>query len=144
MKVGIIAHEARAGVLTHPLILEVPTGLQHKQQSSQFTGTITEPHTNDNTAFLERSLGKILSEPHGARADAATRGAATRKIHQNSDVSLVLRPTTSDAALMSEAFVSLAAHPDLKRRRETLKCAQPLAPSPSCALWIVSLLSQSA
>lgn len=148
MKVGIIAHEARAGVLTHPLILEVPTGLQHKQQSSQFTGTITEPRTNDNTAFLERSLGKILSEPRGARADAATRGAARRKINQNSDVSLVLRSTTSEATLMSEGFVSLAAavaaHPDLKRRRETLECAQPLAPSPSCTLWIVSRLSLSA
>lgn len=60
VKVGVVAHEARAGVLTHPVVLEVPTGLQHKQQSSQFTGTITEPHTNDNTAFLDRSLGKIL------------------------------------------------------------------------------------
>lgn len=144
VKVGIVAHEARAGVLTHPLVLEVPTGLQHKQQSSQFTGTITEPRTNDNTAFLERSLGKILSEPrHGARADAATRGAARRKINQNSDVSPVLRPTTSEAAFMSEGFVSLAAaHPDLKRRRERLKCEQPRAPSPPCAPWIVSLLSQ--
>lgn len=107
MKVGVVAHEARAGVLTHPLVLEVPTGLQHKQQSSQFTGTITEPHTNDNTAFLERSLGKILSEPCGARADAATRGAARRKINQNSDVSPVPRPTTSEATLLSEGFVSL-------------------------------------
>lgn len=26
MQVGVIAHEARAGVLTHPVILEVPTG----------------------------------------------------------------------------------------------------------------------
>lgn len=134
MKVGVVAHEARTGVLTHPLVPEVPTGLQHKQQSSQFTGTITEPHTNDNTAFLERSLGKILSEPHGVRADAATRGAARRKINQNSDVSPVQRPTTSEATLPSEGFVSLAAaHPDLKRQRETLKCAQPLAPSPSCS-----------
>lgn len=146
MKVRIVAHEARAGVLTHPLILEVPTGLQHKQQSSQFTGTITEPHTNDNTAFLERSLGKILSEPRGARADAATRGAARRKINQNSDVSLVQRPTTSEATLMSEGFVSLAAaHPDLKRRRENTEVrAASGSVSHLAALWIVSLLSQPA
>lgn len=147
MKVGIVAHEARAGVLTHPLILEVPTGLQHKQQSSQFTGTITEPHTNDNTAFLERSLGKTLSEPRGARADAATRGAARRKINQNSDVSLVLRPTTSDTTAMSEGFVSLAAavaaHPDLKRRCETQKCACAASGSVSLSrTLIVSLLPE--
>lgn len=38
VQVGVIAHKARAGVLTHPIVLEVPTGLQHKQQSSSALG----------------------------------------------------------------------------------------------------------
>lgn len=33
VQVGVVTHEARAGVLTHPIILEVPTGLQHKHNS---------------------------------------------------------------------------------------------------------------
>lgn len=38
VKVGVIAHKAWAGVFTHPVVLEVPTGLQHKQKSSSTLG----------------------------------------------------------------------------------------------------------
>lgn len=38
VQVGIVAHEAGAGVLTHPVVLEVPAGLQDKQQSSRTLG----------------------------------------------------------------------------------------------------------
>lgn len=38
VQVGVVAHEAWTGVLTHPVVLEVPTGLQHKQQSSSAPG----------------------------------------------------------------------------------------------------------
>lgn len=34
VQIGVVAHKAGAGVLTHPVVLEVPAGLQHKQQSS--------------------------------------------------------------------------------------------------------------
>lgn len=46
----------------------------------QCTGTITEPHTNDNTAFLYHSLGLILVAARRGRADADTRGAAKQEI----------------------------------------------------------------
>lgn len=38
VQVGVVAHEARAGVLAHSVVLEVPTGLQHKQQSPSSEG----------------------------------------------------------------------------------------------------------
>lgn len=47
VEVGVVAHEAGAGVLTHPVVLEVPAGLRHKQQSSK-----QSPPSNDNTTFL--------------------------------------------------------------------------------------------
>lgn len=43
VKVGVVAHEARAGVLTHPVVLEVPTGLQHKH-------TVISVHWDHNRA----------------------------------------------------------------------------------------------
>lgn len=38
VQVGVVAQEARTGVFTHVVILEVPTGLQHRQQSSSTLG----------------------------------------------------------------------------------------------------------
>ena len=43
VQVGIVAHEAWTGVLTHPTILNVSTGLQHKQQSSSALGPKQSP-----------------------------------------------------------------------------------------------------
>lgn len=78
VEVGVVTQEARAGVLTHPVILEIPTGLQHKQPSSS---TLGPKHSNDNTAFLYRGLGLILrAAERSGRADADTPGSAKRKI----------------------------------------------------------------
>lgn len=43
VQVGVVTMKAWAGVLTHSIILEVPTGLQHKQASSSTLGPKQSP-----------------------------------------------------------------------------------------------------
>lgn len=38
VKVGVVAHKTWARVLAHPIVKEVPTCLQHKQQSFSTLG----------------------------------------------------------------------------------------------------------
>lgn len=69
VEVGVVANEARAGVFTQPVILEVPTGLKQTQQSpGRERDTILNPHAELCLQHCDRFLSHQAVGGSGSRA----------------------------------------------------------------------------
>lgn len=90
VQVGVVAHEARAGILTHPIVLEVPTSLQHKQRSFSTLG----PKKGQTLKItLHSSITALAWFSEGEQTALILEALPNERFNQQFYVSLVLKAT---------------------------------------------------
>jgi len=104
VQVWVVTHEAWAGVLTNPVILEVPTGLQHKQQSSSTQGPKQSPTLMITLHSSITALAKS-SELHREEGEQTLilKALPNERFNQELYVSMVLKPIITLLIIKTDA-----------------------------------------
>lgn len=92
VQVGVVTQKAWARVLTHAVILEVPTGLQHKQASSSTPGPKQSPTLMITLHSSITALAQSKELYREAEQTLLFKALPSERSNQQLHISLVLKP----------------------------------------------------